>query len=107
MGGGWATLPGELRWAILEHVAEDYSYLPERRTRAGYSTVCKEWQTYFEFFIWQGLVLDQGSLRKLELYTRNNTQRRDYIRRIWFQIKLEEYDCTVCSVPESSETYER
>jgi hypothetical protein len=52
---------------ILNIVAEDYRFQSSKpRVRAGYATVCREWQLVFEQRNFQRLILDQERICNLK-----------------------------------------
>jgi hypothetical protein len=101
--GCWRRLPAEIRSTILEMVAEDYRFKSEPYARAGYASVCREWQPVFEKRYFQRLVLDQERISSLEQFI-GKKARRDYLEHLLLRVRLNEYDCTVC---QSKEDYEQ
>ena len=103
MAADWSTLPVEIRLTILDLVAEDYYFNSEPYARAGYASVCQEWQPVFEQRNFRRLTLDQERISGLErfMYTEH---RRDYLKHLFLRVQLDEYDCTVCQSPEDDET---
>jgi len=100
--GLWRTLPAEIRSMILEMVAEDFSFKSEHYARAGYASVCREWQPVFEQRNFQRLVLDQDRVSDLEQVV--TKQRRVYLEHLFLRVRLNDYDCTVCKSEEDYET---
>jgi hypothetical protein len=101
--GRWKSLPAEIRSMILEMVAENYRFKTEQYARAGYASVCREWQPVFEQRNFQRLVLDQERISDLEQFM-GTGQRRDYLRRLFLRVRLNDYDCTVCKSNEDRRT---
>ncbi|RDL40524.1 uncharacterized protein BP5553_00503 [Venustampulla echinocandica] len=100
----WTRLPAEISLMILDMVAEDYRFQPsEPRLRAGYATICREWQPVFEQRNFQRLILDQNRICNLEKFTGKN-KRRDYLEHLFLRVRLDEYDCTVCQFKEDINT---
>jgi hypothetical protein len=104
--GRWRRLPAEIRSMILEMVAEDYRFKYEPYARAGYASVCREWQPVFEQRNFQRLVLDQECISGLEQFMgkKATRQRRDYLEHLLLRVRLNEYDCIVCQSKEDYET---
>ncbi len=104
--GCWTNLPPEIRLMILGTVAEDYRFNSEPYARAGYASVCQEWQQVFEPRNFQRLVLDQARISDLKIFMgkKANRHRRDYVEHLFLRVKLSEYDCTVCQSKEDDET---
>jgi hypothetical protein len=85
---------------ILDMVVEDYEFQPSKpHLRAGYATVCREWQPVFEQQNFRRLVLDYGRIVDLEDFTAKN-HRRGYLEQIFLRVRLDEYDCSVCQTTE-------
>ena len=101
--GCWGRLPAEIRHIILKTVADNYLFVSEPYVRAGYASVCREWQPVFESRNFQRLVLDQERVRDLERFVGSN-YRRDYLEHLFLRVRLGEYDCTVCQSHEDSKT---
>jgi hypothetical protein len=100
----WTRLPAEISSMILDMVAEDYRFQSSKpHVRAGYATVCREWQPVFEQRNFQRLVLDQERICNLEEFTGKN-RRRDYLEHLFLRVRLDEYDCTVCQFKEDDNT---
>ena len=100
----WTRLPAEISLMILDIVAEDYRFQSSKpRVRAGYATVCREWQPVFEQWNFQRLLLDQERICNLEEFTGKN-RRRDYVEHLFLCVRLDEYDCAVCQFKEDDNT---
>lgn len=103
----WSRLPAEIRLIILDMVAEDYRFhCSEPHVRAGYATVCREWQPVFEQRNFQRLTIDQERVCQMEKIMGKNG-RRDYLEHIFLRVRLDEYDCTVCQFKEDEKTKKR
>ncbi|TVY37051.1 hypothetical protein LSUB1_G005850 [Lachnellula subtilissima] len=101
--GVWRRLPAEIRSMILEMVAEDYRFKSEQYARAGYASVCREWQAVFEQRNFQRLVLNQERISDLERVM-GTKQRREYLGHLFLRVRLNHYDCAVCKSKEDNET---
>ncbi|KAK0127879.1 hypothetical protein ONS96_007379 [Cadophora gregata f. sp. sojae] len=103
----WSKLPAEISLMILDKVIEDYEFQPSLPfLRAGYATVCREWQPVFEQQNFRRLVLDYDRIRNLENFTAKN-RRRGYLEHIFLCVRLDEYDCSVCQTKEDEDTKNR
>lgn len=103
----WTRLPAEISLMILNKVVEDYKFQPSTpHLRAGYATVCREWQPVFEQQNFRRLVLNYDRIRNLEEFTAKN-QRRGYLEQIFLHVRLDEYDCSVCQTKEDDDTKNR
>lgn len=92
---------------ILDKVIEDYKFQPSiPYLRAGYATVCQEWQPVFEQQNFRRLVLDYDRIHNLENFTAKN-HRRGYLEQIFLCVRLDEYDCSVCQTKEDDDTKKR
>ncbi|OBT39478.1 hypothetical protein VE00_10120 [Pseudogymnoascus sp. WSF 3629] len=102
----WTNLPAEIRMMILRIVVEDYRFESDRYARAGYASVCREWQPVFEAMNFRRLNLDQGRIVDFEKVMGNEATRyrRGYLEYIFLNIKFDDYDCTVCQLKEDDET---
>jgi len=80
-------------------IEENHDAKTEPLARAGYASVCREWQFFFEPHNFQRLVIDQDRLRNLDKFTKGS--RRAFVKHVWLLIRLDEYDCSACSVPEA------
>jgi hypothetical protein len=104
----WASLPVELREAILSFVCLPSS--AEQCNGSGssklarFATVSLEWQTYFEARIFRRLVLDPGSVGDFDTIFRRHDARLGYIRKLWLRIRLSAYECPYCDEPENAAT---
>lgn len=99
-------LPAEIRQMILDMVAETYSFLLQPYARAGYASVCREWQPFFEYLNFQHIILDQTRIPDFRRYFRAK-HRQGYLKNLLLCVKLENYDCTVCHLHESPEEINR
>ncbi|KAK3943296.1 hypothetical protein QBC46DRAFT_307703 [Diplogelasinospora grovesii] len=100
----WHTLPAELRLMILELVSCAYTFRQEDRyARAGYASVCREWQCFFEVRIFRRLIVDQDRISDLDKFTAQLGRRRANIKQIQLRVKLADYDCSVCQLEEDPE----
>ncbi|TVY56604.1 hypothetical protein LCER1_G001741 [Lachnellula cervina] len=103
----WSKLPAEVSLMILDKVIEDYKFQPSiPYLRAGYATVCQEWQPVFEQQNFRRLVLDYDRIHNLENFTAKN-HRRGYLEQIFLCVRLDEYDCSVCQTKEDDDTKKR
>jgi hypothetical protein len=102
----WTNLPAEIRMMILRIVVEDYRFESDRYARAGYASVCREWQPVFEEMNFRRLNLDQGRIVDFEKVMGNEATRYrcGYLEYIFLNIKFDDYDCTVCQLKEDDET---
>ncbi|KAK3365884.1 hypothetical protein B0T24DRAFT_670050 [Lasiosphaeria ovina] len=82
----WAVLPAELRLMILKIVADDFTFRSDKKARAGYATVCQEWQYFFEPFNFEHL---------------RAMRRQTYVKAISFRVKLDNYTCKTCRLEET------
>ncbi|KAK5995240.1 hypothetical protein PT974_03639 [Cladobotryum mycophilum] len=103
----WLILPQELRDMIFTWIKKDYSWTLDPRARVNYATVCKEWQFVFEPETFRQLCLDQNRLKSFKRFISENERRQSYVSHIMLRIKLEEYDCSVCELPEDRATIKR
>ncbi|KAG4433506.1 hypothetical protein IFR05_011015 [Cadophora sp. M221] len=102
----WLKLPAEIRCIILKSVSQDYRFSEDKYSRAGYASVCREWQGVFEPWNFRRLILDQDRIFGLKDYMskRTTAHRREYTTHIMLRIRLEEYDCSVCQSKEDNNT---
>ena len=100
--GQWRRLPAEIRSVILKMVADCYSFKFELYARAGYASVCQEWQPVFEQRNFQRLVLDQERISDLEHFMdkTDTRQRQYYLEHLFLRVRLNDYDCKVCQSKE-------
>ncbi|KAH7359320.1 hypothetical protein B0T11DRAFT_286151 [Plectosphaerella cucumerina] len=126
----WNTIPTELRLAILDIVFfactnDDVLWNSKRlgsymnpkpgrrrhkssRIKSLLSTVCREWQQYFEKRNFHDLVLTQSDLWSfLTMIKQTPMYRLAYVKRIHFKVLLEEYDCNSCMTKEEESTIQR
>ena len=89
--GDWASLPPELRLAILE-------LLTQHRVLASYATVSKEWQAFIERQNFRRLRISQSCLDKFERLVQ---RQRGLVKHIWLNIELRRYTCRCCQYAES------
>lgn len=102
----WTNLPTEIRFIILEIVARDYRCKSDGYARAGYASVCREWQPVFEQRNFRRIIVDQERIVDFEKVMGNEATRyrRSYLEHLVFRIKFDDYDCTVCQLKEDDET---
>ncbi|KAI2611847.1 hypothetical protein GGR54DRAFT_643295 [Hypoxylon sp. NC1633] len=105
----FTDLPYELRWLILEALADDC-----RITRgtsddglARYVTVCKEWQTILEPEIFRQLIISASCLEYLDMIVGRNSNRRRLVKHIWLRVEFPGYPCGSCVFEESDERIKR
>jgi hypothetical protein len=96
----WASLPVEVRQRILSLVSSPIS---GRRNNglgspkvARFTTVCWEWQVFFETCTFRRLVLDPDSLGEFDAIIRRHDARLGYIRKLWLRVQLLKYQCPDC-----------
>lgn len=93
----WELLPGELRLIILEMLARDPASENEtefsRCPLTQYSLVCRDWQIFFERYLYRHLTLDRTSLRDFGQIVRRQRRFVEHIRLI---IDMETYACLAC-----------
>lgn len=95
----WNRLPIELQDMILERslwqTHSEAGSLTGKRQLAGFSTVCRDWQDFFE----------RKSFKRLTLKTQDDIEtfgalvqgrRRAYVEWIWLRVELPMYDCQQC-----------
>ena len=99
----WSRFPVEIRSMILELVAEDYHFNSEPYARAGYASVCQEWQPVFEQRNFRRLTLDQERISGLQQFM-GTKHRRDCLEHLFLRVRLDKYDCTICQKKEDDET---
>lgn len=94
---------------ILEIVVEDYRFESDRYARAGYASVCREWQSVFEQRNFRRIMVDQERIVDFEKIMGNEATRyrRGYLEQLFRRIKFDDYDCTVCQLKEDDETIRR
>jgi hypothetical protein len=100
----WNSLPLELRLEIFNYLCySTHTYRPENRyALAGYASVCREWQDFFEPITFSRLLLDQSRIAELDRLTAATSpyeisaDRQLSVRQIHFRVKLADYDCNVC-----------
>ncbi|KAK0727211.1 hypothetical protein B0T26DRAFT_799282 [Lasiosphaeria miniovina] len=102
----WGVLPAELRLMILEIVADDFTFRSDKKARAGYATVCREWQYFFEPFNFEHLVFDQTRINQFARHVGNGEaeramRRQTYVKAISFRVKLDNYKCKTCRLEET------
>jgi len=91
---------------IYENLAESHSVKTEPYARAGYATVDREWQRFFEPLNFRRLVVGQDRLDDLDKFTAKG-YRRCFVEHIWLRVRLDEYDCVVCQVQQDVATMKR
>lgn len=103
----WISLPAEIRCMTLKYVAKNYKFDSAKPyLRAGYATVCREWQAVFEEENFEKLHLNQDRVYGLKEFMsmEANIFRQKYIYSIFLCIQLGEYDYTVCKLKEDDAT---
>ena len=102
----WTNLPAEIRSMILQIVVEDYRFKSKGYARAGYASVCREWQPVFEERNFRRIIVDQERIVDFEKAMGNEATRyrRGYLEHLMLRIKFDDYDCTVCQLKEDDET---
>ncbi|CAH0044671.1 unnamed protein product [Clonostachys solani] len=104
----WASLPAEIREAILSQVGLPILWKRNSDQRppkvARFASVCRQWQVFFEACTFRRLVLNTGSLRYFNKIIKRDSTRLRYMRNIWLRIRLPEYTCPNCEVPEDKFT---
>ncbi|KAH6706408.1 hypothetical protein BKA61DRAFT_679588 [Leptodontidium sp. MPI-SDFR-AT-0119] len=102
----WLRLPAEIRCMIFRIVAQDYRFSEDKNSRAGYASLCREWQGVFEPWNFRRLILDQDRIFGLVDYMSKKTteHRREYVAHILLRVRLDEYDCSVCQTREDDDT---
>ncbi|KAF5624913.1 hypothetical protein F52700_9288 [Fusarium sp. NRRL 52700] len=73
------SLPPEIQDMILQEV-------PREPSIAGYATVCKSWQDFFERKTFRSLVITKDDMRCLSRYL--VPRRQAFVRHIWYRIYL-------------------
>lgn len=102
---GWNNLPRELRWLIVDYIRTFMVPWPTYKPPySGLSLVSREWHGYFSHEVFRIIVLDQDRLDDFAKLVGTNKQRQTYVNRFVLRIKLPEYDCSVCQVPEDPTT---
>lgn len=102
----WMNLPPEIRCMILKLVVEDYTFDSDQPyCRAGYASVCKEWQPVFEKRNFRRIVVDQERIFSLKQII--TSQRQNYLEHMFLRVRLSEYDCTVCQSKADDETIQK
>jgi hypothetical protein len=97
---GWADLPPELRFIIWNHAASDYSTEPPKFSNL--STVCREWQQFFETRNFESLTIQQDDVA--DFGRTIQAKRLSHIRHLRLHISLPEYDCAQSITPEGPDT---
>lgn len=87
----WVSLPPELRFLVLEFLAQ------EKRGLASYAQVCKEWQQVMEKQNFRRLKLQAPCLNDFNRMTSRN---RALVQRVWLNIELQPYTCPSCETRE-------
>lgn len=95
----WASLPLEIRQMMLSLVG--LPILGRRYKVAQFTTVCQEWQAFFEVHLFRRLALDSESLGDFDEIFKRYDIRLAYIQKLWLRIKLRTYGCPDCDRPES------
>lgn len=108
----WNRLPQELRLLILESVVDQSENLrlktiyPQPEARIGHlASVCRDWQQVVEKNTFRRIVLGMPDLPQFAKAVRGkNVVRLNYIRHLWFRIRLPTYTCRSCMKPEDEMT---
>lgn len=107
----WYQLPPEIRNMILHEICEVRNRKTTGKVQrlAGYATVCLEWQRFFEPVNFRRVTLDYDGLETFSEMVKESqrTHRLNYIKHLWFRIKLPEYDYSVCFDAENRVTINR
>lgn len=105
----WANLPTEIRLMILKRVERGYRFKSDGYARAGYASVCREWQYCFEQRNFRRIIVNQERIPDFERIMGRETSRyrRDYLVHLFLRVRLEDYDCTVCQSKEDDKTIQR
>ncbi len=103
----WQMLPPEIRLMILDCVAHGYDEKFEPFARAGYATVCKDWQAFWERWTFKRLIICQGNLSDLKRLLHRVKSRLDYVEHLWLRIRLEEHDGIIKHSLEDGDTISR
>lgn len=121
----WQWLPEIVQEAILRELAKDYNRhsLEDKRYRAAYAAVDRQWQKFFEKLNFDKLVLRSSDLQDFGNIVKRRLQRRKgknggrerretaanaspslycmpKIRHIWLCVELRPYKCRECKFPE-------
>lgn len=89
----WFKLPPELRFRILDLVAQDC----KDKSLSSYATVYPEWQYAIEKINFRRLQINNRDLHDFgSIMTRHNTFRTYNIRHLGFVIELPSYSCLSC-----------
>ena len=96
----WSVLPPEIRLMILQLVASTPSSRI-LRLRAGYATVCREWQPIFEEVNFNSIKVQTNELSKFDNILQGDDTRRKWLRRLHLRIKFSKYAKQLCRVPET------
>lgn len=109
-GYSWNILPQELRCLILETIIDESRDLRLEACQPQHggasighlASVCRDWQPFFEKSTFRRIVLDVQDLPKFaEAMQGIKGARLNYIRRLWFRIKLAKYNCCSCTKQEN------
>jgi hypothetical protein len=99
----WRDLPVELQLMVGELLLDDPGSVdidgPHARLTA-YTTVCKEWQAFFEPKIYRRLKLSQSCLTGFDKFVR---RQRGLVEHVWLCIQLKPYDCPLCDESEKQQ----
>ncbi|KAB5511730.1 hypothetical protein GE09DRAFT_1267827 [Coniochaeta sp. 2T2.1] len=98
----WLALPPEIRIMVLALVEKDHCFRTEPYARAGYASVTREWQAYFEPLNFHRLVVDQDRLGELKRITSGGYRHR-FVKHLFLRLRLQE-NCLVCQLPEGLES---
>ena len=81
----WATVPTELKHAILGLVESEPS---SSAARVNYAAVCKEWQSWFEPTNFRHLFINLNRLPDFLAFVHNHPRRRSAVQKISICIQL-------------------
>lgn len=103
---GWYCLPKELQYMVLEHytwhIRSEASRLAGTDQLVVLTTVCRDWQDFFEGKLFQRLTLKT----EVDIQTFAHLvqgRRRVRVEWIWLRIELPMYDCQQCHRLETRE----
>lgn len=103
---GWNSLPRELQDMILEcstwQTHDEAGPLAGTDQLAALTTVCRDWQAFFESKLFRRLTLKtEADIQAFAELVQG--RRRAHVEWIWLRIELPMYDCQQCHLLESCE----
>jgi hypothetical protein len=98
---GLHSLPAELRSHIVRYVTEAAQQTPRNHHLSILAVVCKQWQVCVERVNFASLKLVATDLSDFNRLV--DGRRRAWLRRIWLEVKLPEYDRQMNDVLETDE----